>query len=83
MKLQHLVITAVLGLNATSSFGQVVQLADAEIDNAGPSKLIFATLTNGRCEEADQLADKDIADGMPFLCLFGSIAPTAMMPSDF
>ena len=46
------------------------------------AKLIFATPANGRCEEAVRLAEKDIANKMPFLCLFGSIAPMVFMPSD-
>lgn len=82
MKLQNLVITVVLGFISAKAFGQVVKLTEAEIGNAGPSKLIFATPTNARCEAAGQLAEKDIANNLPFICLAGGIAPMVIVPSD-
>ena len=83
MKGKNSIITVAFGFLPAGAFGQAVALTDAQIGNSGPSKLIFATLNNGRCEVAVQLAEKDIANKLPFLCLFGSIAPTVMVPSDF
>ena len=83
MKGKNSIITVAFGFLSAGAFGQAVALTDAQIGNSGPSKLIFATLNNGRCEVAVQLAEKDIANKLPFLCLFGSIAPTVMVPSDF
>ena len=83
MKRKNFIITVAFGFLSAGAFGQAVALTDAQTGDSGPSKLIFATLNNGRCEVAVQLAEKDIANKLPLLCLFGSIAPTVMVSSDF
>jgi hypothetical protein len=83
MRLRNLILPVALGFNAANAFGQAGKLTDAEIGNAGPSKLIFATATNAGCDSAKALAEKDIANNLPFLCLSGGIAPMVFVPTDY
>lgn len=82
MKLRYVVATAALSSASVLAFGQQPVLTDAQINAAGPSKLMFAAIGNEACDAASQLAEKDIANNLLFLCLSGGIAPIAIMPAD-
>ena len=56
----------------TVIFPRIGELSDEQLNNPGPSKLIFVT----DIKEAEKVAKLDIENGKPFLLLMGGIAPT-------
>lgn len=75
------IIILIFGLLSFTSFGQtddetdiftrIGELTDTQLNNSGPSKLIFVMDKN----QAKKLAELDIENGNPFLLLMGGIAP--------
>jgi hypothetical protein len=82
MKTGKLVGATLLMLVSIAAFGQSkAQLTDTELNEAGASRMLFASMVAG-CEVADSLAKMDIGKKLPFLLLYGGIAPVAYMPTD-
>ena len=82
MKVRAMLSTGLLMLLSVAAFGQYqAKLSDAQLNAAGPSKMLFAAIVT-TCGVADSLAKADISHDMPFLLLAGGIAPVAYMPAD-
>ncbi|SIS46409.1 hypothetical protein SAMN05421766_1028 [Zobellia uliginosa] len=79
MKYILVIITGLFAFNANSQsdnetiiFSRIGELTDEQINNSGASQLTFITDK----QKAEEMAEMDIKNGMPFLLLAGGIAPT-------